>query len=264
MSRKIKESCSRNDTTLDDIKAVINGMFDEVSEKLDSIEKKFDNTTKEIYLKLENIEKDTEVSRIKTSKNSNETKGLNFQISDQNKQISKQSETKSELESEIEELKNRSLRKTLIFKKIKHQANKGTKKVLIDKISKVLTEASKVEIATNIERAHQVRSSETTGKRCNNTPPYLAAKIANWEFSERIKSAFIVENQNGNCRVFVSQMYSKSLILRQNQTLKHQYELKGDPSIQGYVRYPATKYRVEKECRSFALSLIPLGALRIF
>ena len=264
MSRKIKESCSRNDTTLDDIKAVINGMFDEVSEKLDSIEKKFDNTTKEIYLKLENIEEDTEVSRIKTSKNSNETKGLNFQISDQNKQISKQSETKSELESEIEELKNRSLRKTLIFKKIKHQANKGTKKVLIDKISKVLTEASKVEIATNIERAHQVRSSETTGKRYNNTPPYLAAKIANWEFSERIKSAFIVESQNGNSRAFVSQMYSKSLILRQNQTLKHQYELKGDPSIQGYVRYPATKYRVEKECRSFALSLIPLGALRIF
>ena len=230
MSRKIKESSSRNDTTLDDIKAVINGRFDEFSEKLDSIEKKFDKTTKEIYLKLEIW--NTEASRMKTSKNSNETKGLNFQISDQNKQISKQSETKRELESEIEELKNRSLRKTLIFKNIKHQANKNswcdTKKVLIDEISKVLTEASKVEIATNIERAHQVQSSETTGKRSNNTPPYLAAKIANWEFSERIKSAFIVENQNGNSRVFVSQMYSKSLILRQNQTLKDQYELKGD------------------------------------
>ena len=230
MSRKIKESSSRNDTTLDDIKAVINGRFDEFSEKLDSIEKKFDKTTKEIYLKLEIW--NTEASRMKTSKNSNETKGLNFQISDQNKQISKQSETKRELESEIEELKNRSLRKTLIFKNIKHQASKNswcdTKKVLIDEISKVLTEASKVEIATNIERAHQVQSSETTGKRSNNTPPYLAAKIANWEFSERIKSAFIVENQNGNSRVFVSQMYSKSLILRQNQTLKDQYELKGD------------------------------------
>ena len=53
MSRKIKESSSRNDTTLYDIKAVINGRFDEFSEKLDSIEKKFDKTTKEIYLKLE-------------------------------------------------------------------------------------------------------------------------------------------------------------------------------------------------------------------
>ena len=69
MSRKIKESSSRNDTTLDDIKAVINGRFDEFSEKLDSIEKKFDKTTKEIYLKLEIW--NTEASRMKTSKNSN-------------------------------------------------------------------------------------------------------------------------------------------------------------------------------------------------
>ena len=97
-----------------------------------------------------------------------------------------------------------------------------------------------------------------SGKWSNNTPPYLVAKIANWKFSERIKSAFIAENQNGNSWVFASQMHSKSLTLRQNQALKHWYELKeGDLSIQGYVvRYPATlmikragerKYRVEKK-----------------
>ena len=207
-------------------------------------------------MKLDKIEKDTEESRIKTSKNSDEIEGLKFQISDQNEQISKQNKTISKLE-----LKNRSLRKTLIFKNIKHQVNENswsnTKKVLIDEISKVLTEASKEEIATNIERAHRVQNNSETRNRSNNTPPYLVAKIANWEFSERIKSAFIVENQNGNSRVFVSQMYSKSLTLRRNQALKHRYELKeGDPSIQGYVRYPATlmikragerKYRVEKE-----------------
>ena len=55
----------------------------------------------------------------------------------------------------------------------------------------------------------------------------------------------------------MSQMYSKSLTLRRNQALKHRYELKeGDPSIQRYVRYPATLmikrageriYREEKE-----------------
>ena len=43
---------------------------------------------------------------------------------------------------------------------------------------------------------------ETTGKWSNNTPPYLVVKIANWEFPEWIKTAFIVENQNGNSRVF--------------------------------------------------------------
>ena len=84
--------------------------------------------------------KNTQESRIKTSKNSDETEGLKFEISDQNKQISKQNDTISELENEIEELKNRSLRKTPFFKNIKHQVNENswpdTKKVLIDAILK--------------------------------------------------------------------------------------------------------------------------------
>ena len=218
MYRKIKESSSSNNTSLDEIKALINGRFDEFSEKLASIEEKFEKTTKEIYLKLDKVQKDTEESRIKTSKNSDEIEGLKFQISGQNGQIGKQNETISELESEIAELKNRLLRKTLIFKNIKHQVSKisrsDTKKVLIDEISKVLAEASKEDIATNIERAHRVQNnSETSGKRSNNTPPYLVAIISNWKFSERIKSAFFVKNQNDNFRVFVSQMYSKSLTL---------------------------------------------------
>ena len=80
-------------------------------------------------------------------------------------------------------------------------------------------------------------NSEINGKRSNNAPPYLVTKIANWEFSERIKSAFIIENQNGSSQVLALQMYSKSLTLRPNQALKHWHELKeGDPSIQEYVR----------------------------
>ena len=51
-------------------KALINGRFDEFIEKLASIKEKFDKTTKEIYLKLYKTEKDTEESRIKTSKKS--------------------------------------------------------------------------------------------------------------------------------------------------------------------------------------------------
>ena len=133
-----------------------------VRKNLASIEEKFDKTMKEIYLKLDKIEKDT-------SKNSDEIEGLKFQISGQNKQISRQNKTISELESELEELKNRSLRKTLIFKNIKHKFNEnswtGIKKVLIDEISKVLTEAFKEEIATNIERVHRIKNnSETSDK----------------------------------------------------------------------------------------------------
>ena len=57
MSRKIKESSSSNNTSLDEIKALINGRFDEFSDKLASIKEKFNKTTKEIYLKLDKVEK---------------------------------------------------------------------------------------------------------------------------------------------------------------------------------------------------------------
>ena len=68
-----------------------------------------------------------------------------------------------------------------------------------------MTEASKEEIETNIERTHRAQvNSETSDKRSNIVPPYLVANITNWEFSKIIKSAFIVESQNGNSRVFVS------------------------------------------------------------
>ena len=46
MSWEVKESSSSNDTSLDEIKVLINDRFDELSEKLASIEEKFDNTMK--------------------------------------------------------------------------------------------------------------------------------------------------------------------------------------------------------------------------
>ena len=70
MSGKIKESSSSNNASLNEIKALINGRFDEFNEKLVSIEKRFGKTRKEIYLEFDKIEKDTEESRIKTRKNS--------------------------------------------------------------------------------------------------------------------------------------------------------------------------------------------------
>ena len=128
-----------------------------------------------------------------------ETFDEKFEMKEQSDKISKQFETISELEKEIEELKNRSLRKTLIFKNIKYQqANESswsdTKSVLIDQVSRVLPETCKEEISKIIERAHSVHSKGTSS---NGSPPYLVVKMVNWEFSEKVKSAFIQENQNG-------------------------------------------------------------------
>ena len=121
-----------------------------------------------------------------------------------------------------------------MFKNIKYQpANESswsdTKSVLIDQISSVLPETTKDEIPKNIERAHRVHSKGTSS---NGSPPYLVAKMVNWEFLEKVKSGFILKNQNGRSQVLVSQMYSKLLTLHRNQALKDRYEMaEGDPSI---------------------------------
>ena len=256
-----KDSSSSNSTndSSDEIKVLLNEKFDEFSNKIVSTEDKFDTTAREIYMKMEQIEKKAEDAKTNASNNSDEIESLRFEMKEQGHKISKQFETISKLESEIEELKNRSLRKTLMFKNIKYQqvsesSWSATKSVLIELISRILPETTKEEISNNIERAHRVHSKGTSS---NGSPPYLVVKMVNWAFSENVKSAFIQENQNGRSQVFVSQMYSKSLTLRQNQALKHRLEMKEeDPSIQGYIRYPATlmikrpgekKYKVEKD-----------------
>ena len=124
---------------------------------------------------MEQVEKKVEEAKANASNNSDEIESLKFEIKEQSDKVSKQFETISKLESEIEELKKKSLRKTLIFKNIKYQqANKNswsdTKSVLIDQISRVLPETTKEEISNNIERAHRVRSKGTSS---NGSPPYL-------------------------------------------------------------------------------------------
>ena len=157
MSRKRKDSSSSssNKNGLDEIKALLNEKFDDFSTKLVSIEEKFDTTAREINIKMEQIEKTAEYAKANDNNNSDEIKKLKFEMEEQSEKVSKQFETISELESEIEELKNRSLRKTLIFKNIRYQQAEesswsDTKSLLIDQISRVLPETTKEEVSNNI------------------------------------------------------------------------------------------------------------------
>ena len=130
-----------------------------------------------------------------------------------------------------------------------------TKTVLANKISKKMQDFSMEEIIRNIEWAHQATPAYTNPS-ATSAPPHLAAKITNWDMSEKIKSAIININQEGKSAVFVSQMYSKSLT-EGNAALKYQADLKEqEPSIQGYVKFPVIKmikctrerkYSLEKE-----------------
>ena len=145
-------SSSSTNNSLDEIKALLNEKFDDFSKKLISIEEKFDTTAREIYIKMEQTEKKAKEAKANASNNSDEIESLKFEMKEQSEKMSNQFETIRELESEIEELKNRSLRKTLIFKNIIYQpVNENswsdTKSVLIDQMSRVLPEITKEEIS---------------------------------------------------------------------------------------------------------------------
>ena len=79
----------------------------------------------------------------------------------------------------------------------------------------------------------------------------------NSPFPFDFKKILVPPNQEGKSAIYVSQMYSKSLTERRNAALNDRADLKElDPSIQGYVKFPATlmikrtgerKYSLEKE-----------------
>ena len=128
--------------------------------------------------------------------------------------------------------------------------------MLANEVSKNMQDFSKEEIIRYIEPAHRVTTANRNPS-ATSAPPFLVAKITNWDMLEKIKSAIIKANQQGTSTVFVSQMYSKSLTERRNAALKYRADIKQqDTSIQGYVKFPAMlkikrtrerKYSLEKE-----------------
>ena len=77
---KDSSSSSSNRNSLDEIKVLLNEKFDDFSKKLISIEEKFDTTAREIYIKMEQIEKKAEDAKASGSNNSDEIESLKFEM----------------------------------------------------------------------------------------------------------------------------------------------------------------------------------------
>ena len=95
--------------------------------------------------------------------NREQIESLKFKLAELNETVNNQAITIRELDVEVEDLKNRSLRKTLIFRNIKKQQSEKTwddaKMVLANEISKNMQHFSKEEIIRNIERGHWVTTA---------------------------------------------------------------------------------------------------------
>ena len=156
------------------------------------------------------------------------------------------------IKEELEDLKNRSMRKTLIFRNIQQDQRREswdqTKIILANEIKKKMENIDHGVIIKKIERAH--RAKENRHER--NLP--VIAKFNDWNFSEEVKTSFIKAAKDGNERtsIFVLQMYLPALTTRRNVAMKKRKELReGDQGIRAYVRYPAV-LMVKAACTPYA------------
>ena len=153
--------------------------------------------------------------------------------SDEEDRINKLETQVQEKNDEIEDLRNRSMRNTLIFKNLPEENNEAwedTCRVLAKFIhSKLDLPYEKEFIDGQIIKAHRGRAeifrkeeeSENQWKGCN---PILA-QIVNCQLAEEIKTEIIKLHAQKRPKVTVNQMYSKQLTARRNDALKKRYEM---------------------------------------
>ena len=129
---------------------------------------------------LNAVKTTSQVASRETRENREEIKRLKFRLAEINETVNNQAITIHQLNIEVKNLKNRSLRKTLVFRNIKkHQSERkwdDTKMVLANKIAKSVQDLFKKAIIKNIEQAHRF----TTANRNPSTtsaPLFLAAKV---------------------------------------------------------------------------------------
>ena len=160
---------------------MLNTKFSELGTRLTLLEEKLDTVTKDIHLKLNAVETTVQEASTHAPEIREEIEHLKLRLAELNETVSNQVIMIHQLNTEVEDLKNRSLRKTLVFRNVKKQSEKtwdDKNFLLANEISKNMQYFSKEEIINNIERAHR----DTTARRnpsATSVPSFLVAKITN-------------------------------------------------------------------------------------
>ena len=146
------------------------------------------------------------------------------------------------LETELEDVKNRSMRSTLIFKNIpgNEKSWDETTSILIENLA-YTTDKIKQEINANISRAHRLKGNTT-----KDGPKSTICSFSNWRFADRIKRDIIASSIAKKTKIIVDQKFSPQLTERRNQALLRRKDLMKDQTKQIYLDYPA-KLMVKKK-----------------
>ena len=183
----------------------------------------------------------------KIQANSSKIESNDFEIDQLKNKVVSLNEALNEIRVELDDMRNRGLRKTLIFKNIpfkKKETWDESKGLLMKEIKAVIPDLEETYIMNKIERAHRWKQTEYT------TTPTIIAKFNDWQLTETNKTSFI----NAKSRIFVSQMYSPVLTKRRNEAMKLRKELKkSNPTIQAYVKFPAKLMVKNDKSKKFSL-----------
>ena len=129
----------QNNAMVDEIKALIDMNFEELSKRIDTLQDKIDANHNALQSALE---KTDQKAIDQSTENQEELKHLKFRFDDHEERYNKQQNLLSQLEEEIEDFKNRSLRITHIFRNISKTQNEksweDTKETLANQILKVI------------------------------------------------------------------------------------------------------------------------------
>ena len=119
-SRKGKESSS---ASLDEIKEPINSKFETSEVKLNTIEYKLDAVKADLQNAIRVVQSKTNEAIEISKQNRDEIESLNIRLAKQDWKLADQDSEIKRLLDDTDDLKNRSLRKTLILKNIPYSSN---------------------------------------------------------------------------------------------------------------------------------------------
>lgn len=226
----------------------VNDTVKTIQHNIDAMQTSFQETIKKIEVKM-----DKQLGKLKEQITENEIKLTELSnFKDQTETISAERDERmeelsnwlNELETEIDDLRNRSMRTTLIFKNIpKSRSEKNwqdTTDVLIAEIKKVIPEDTFEKINDNISRAHRGKDHQEK-QNTNQNPEAIFANFVNWRYAEKVKQSIINAARKKETSIIVSTKVSKKLQIRINEALKFRRELLKEESCdqQMYVKYPA-------------------------
>ena len=120
---------------------------------------------------------------------------------------------------ELEDLRNRSMRSTLIFKNIKEERKEtweDTARILTNFTVEDLKLSYRYdEIDNQISRAHRGSSEDSNDNQTNHQGHRaIYAQFVNWRTAEEIRNRVIELNSKKQTPVIVNQMFSKELTKR--------------------------------------------------